>query len=88
MNDCDPTGTNDGLVERTAYVKLSELFDLQGGIMHDLFQIKRYLLNQVDVKVKLYRATPVFCLSSAEAGADYKVDIVNVCLLARKITQQ
>ena len=85
MNDCDPTGTNDGLVERTAYVKLSELFDLQGGIMHDLFQIKRYLLNQVDVKVKLYRATPVFCLSSAEAGADYKVDTVNVCLLARKI---
>ena len=85
MNDCDSNGNNDGLVERAVYISLSKLFDLQGGIIHDLFQIKRYLLNQADVKVKLYRATPAFCLSSAEASADYKVDIVDVCLLARKI---
>ena len=71
--------------KRAVNISLSKLFDLQGGIIHDLFQIKRYLLNQVDVKVKLYRATPAFCLCSAEASADYKVDTVDVCLLARKI---
>ena len=85
MNDCDTGGSNDGLVERAAYVSLSKFFDMQGGLHHDFFQMKRYLLNQVDVKVKLYRSTPAFCLLSETAGADYKIDITDVCLLARKV---
>ena len=47
--------------------------------------MKRYLLNQVDVKVKLYRTTPAFCVLSAMTGADFKIDITDVCLLARKV---
>ena len=42
--------------------------------------MKRYMLNQVDVKVKLYRTTPVFCLMSATSGADFKIDITNYLL--------
>lgn len=63
MNDCDTAGSNDGLVERTGYVALSKMLDLQGGLYHDFFQMKRYLLNQVDVKVKLYRSPTSFSLS-------------------------
>ena len=85
MDDCDTGGSNDGLVERAAYVSLSKLFDMQGGLYHDFFQMKRYLLNQVDVKVKLYRSTPAFCLLSETAGADFEIDITDVCLLARKV---
>ena len=85
MNDCDTAGSNDGLVERTAYIASSKFIDLQGGLYHDFFQMKRYLLNQVDVKVKLYRTTPAFCLLSAMPGADFKIDIVDACLLARKV---
>ena len=85
IDDCDIAGSNDGLVERTAYVSLSKFIDMQGGLYHDFFQMKRYLLNQVDVKVKLYRSTPAFCLLSAESGADFKIDISDTCLLARKI---
>ena len=64
MDDCDTAGSNDGLVERTVYIALSKFLDMQGGLYHDFFQMKRYLLNQVDVKVKLYRSTPAFCLLS------------------------
>ena len=85
MDDCDTTGSNDGLVERTGYIALSKFVDLQGGLYHDFFQMKRYLLNQVDVKVKLYRTTPAFCLLSETVGADFKIDITDVCLLARKV---
>ena len=85
MDDCDASGSNDGLVDRAQYIKLSKFLDLQGGIYHDLFQMKRYLLNQVDVKVKLYRSTPAFSLLSAMPGADFKIDITDICLLARKV---
>lgn len=85
MDDCNTAGSNDGLVERAGYIAVSKFLDLQGGLYHDLFQMKRYLLNQVDVKVKLYRTTPAFCLLSETAGADFKVDITDICLLARKV---
>ena len=85
MDDCDTGGNNDGLVERAGYIALSKFLDMQGGLYHDWFQMKRYLLNQVDVKVKLYRTTPAFSLLSETAGADFKIDITDICLLARKV---
>ena len=47
--------------------------------------MSRYLINQVDVKLKLYRTSPEFCLSSGDASPDYRIDIIDICLLARKI---
>ena len=44
-----------------------------------------YLLNQVDVKLKLYRSSPAFCLNSGDASPDYRIDIYDIYLLARKI---
>lgn len=85
ITDCDTAGANDGLVERTTYVALSKMLDLQGGLYHDFFQMKRYLLNQVDVKVKLYRSPTSFSLSSNMTSPDFKIDLVDVCLLVRKI---
>ena len=51
MTDCDTAGSSDGIVERTVYIAFSKFVDLQGDLYHDFFQMKRYLLNQVDVKV-------------------------------------
>ena len=85
MNDCDTAGGNDALVDRATYIASSKILDLQGGIFHNFFQMKRYLLNQVDVKVKLYRTPLAFCLSSTNPSADFKIDIVDICLLARKV---
>ena len=83
--DCDPEGANNGLYMRQKYIDGSISLDLQGPIYHSLFTIQRYLLNQVDVKLKLYRSSPAFCLSSGDASPNYKVQIIDVYLLARKV---
>ena len=44
-----------------------------------------YILYQVDVKLKLYRTSPAFCLNSGAASSDYQIDIQDIYLLARKI---
>ena len=83
--DTDPGGANSGLYARSKYTADSRFLDLQGPIYHDLFSMQRYLINQVDVKLKLYRSSPAFCLSSGEAKPDYQIEIQDIYLLARKI---
>ena len=56
----DPTGANNGLFLRAKYIALSRYLDLQGPIFHDLFSMSSYLINQVDVKLKLYRSNSAF----------------------------
>lgn len=83
--DCSAEGANNGLFLRAKYISESKTLDLQGPIYHSLFTINRYLLNQVDVKLKLYRSSPAFCLSSGDASPNYRIDIKDVYLLARKV---
>lgn len=61
------------------------MLDLQGPLFHDFFQLPRYMLNQVDVKLKLYRSSPAFCLLSGETDPGYKIEILDIYLLARKV---
>ena len=58
----DPSGTNNGLFERSKMIASSKRIDLQRPIFHDLFAMSRYLINQVDVKIKMYRSATNFCL--------------------------
>ena len=81
----DPGSTNYGLFRREKYTAGSKVLDLQGPIFHDLFNMSRYLLNQVDVKLRLNRTSPAFCLSSGEATPAYKIEILDVYMLVRKI---
>ena len=82
----DPSsGENNALYLRALYAAQSKTLDLQGPIFHDLFTLDRYLLNQVDVKLKLYRSSTAFCLLSGETTPDYAVDILDIYVLARKI---
>ena len=84
--DNDPAGGNQGLYHRAKYIAESKTLDLQGPIFHDLFSLSsRYLINQVDVKLKLYRSSPAFCLCSPDASPAYCIDILDIYLLAKKI---
>ncbi|MCG8049062.1 MAG: hypothetical protein JAY66_25835, partial [Candidatus Thiodiazotropha taylori] len=83
--DTDPSGANMGLFSRAKHTASSKLIDLQGPIFHDLFTMSRYLINQVDVKLKLYRSSPAFCLSSGETSPDYQIEIHDIYLLVRKV---
>ncbi|XP_053381864.1 uncharacterized protein F54H12.2-like [Mercenaria mercenaria] len=81
----DPGGAHKVLFERAKLIATSKALDLQGPIFHHLFSMTRYMLNQVDVKVKLYRSSPEFCLVSTESSPAFKVDIEDIYILARKI---
>lgn len=62
-----------------------KVIDLQGPIFHDLFSIERYLLNQVDVKIKLYRSPASFALLAADNSTEFKIDIEDIYVLVKKI---
>ena len=81
----DIAGANGGLYERASWIKKSQTLDLQGPIFHDLFSMDRYLLNQVDVKLKLYRSPVTFALLAKDASTSFKINIEDIYVLARKI---
>lgn len=83
--DTDPNGSNNGLFSRSKFITGSKSIDLQGPIFHDLFNMERYLLNQVDVKVKLYRSPVTFALMAADASVDFKIEIEDIYVLTKKV---
>ncbi|GFU51754.1 uncharacterized protein TNCV_1202901 [Trichonephila clavipes] len=58
--------SDDGLKKRTEFFKGSATADMIGCIHSDLFHQDRLLLNLVDLKIKLIRSKPGFCLQGSE----------------------
>ncbi|CAC5392261.1 unnamed protein product [Mytilus coruscus] len=81
----DSFDTNTGLYERKKLIGNSKSLDMEGMLFHDLFEMDRYLLNMVDVKLKLFRSKPSFCLMSSEDDADYDVVIEDIVVKVCKI---
>ena len=85
LDDVDFTnGDNTNGILRMAYIKESKVLDLQGPILHDLFQVTRYILNQVGIIIKFHRSRLDFCLLSNEAKK-YKIDIEEMALRVCKV---
>ena len=80
MDATSDTQGNSGLFSRSQFTTLSKSFDMEGPIYHDIFQMKRYILNQVDVQVRLYRSKSSFCLMSVVDKAEYHVSLEDVAL--------
>ena len=79
----DPyTTSNRALFNRHQYVKGSKEFDMSTKIFHDLFDVDRYLLNNVPICLKFYKNSPEFCLvsSNTDVGVRYKVKIMEASL--------
>ncbi|KAK3106937.1 hypothetical protein FSP39_003351 [Pinctada imbricata] len=74
------SGVNTGLFNRAKLIKLSRYVDLEGPIMHELFQLDRYILNQVGIQLKLYRTRPEFCLLTSTKTELYNVKLEDVIL--------
>lgn len=73
MDVNDPGGANTGLYSRAFFSKESSPFDLEGPLLEDVCRLDRFLLNGVDVNIKLYRQNPSFCLMSGEENPNYKI---------------
>ncbi|KAK2187695.1 hypothetical protein NP493_156g00009 [Ridgeia piscesae] len=76
--------TNDDLKQRRIHTNGSRIVDMMGRLHVDLFFQERYLLNGVDMKIRLVQCKGAFALMADGADADFKVCIVEAALFARK----
>ena len=71
--------------KRAAFTDRGATVDLIDRIHSDIFFQDRYLLNEVNVKVRLVRNKDSFCLMSGEANPTYKMKLIIAVLLVRKV---
>lgn len=88
----DPTqtaGENSGLKKRYELTKTSKTLDMIGPLHCDIFQQNRLLLNMVDLKIKMTRSKPDFCLMAKKEPAkplsNYKVILEHASIFMRKV---
>ena len=80
MNAVDPDeGANFGLIERWAWTRNGDAVELEGPIYVDIMQQERFLLNGVQLNIKLFPASDAFCLMSTHTDT-YTVDIIDAKL--------
>ena len=84
MDAANVDGGNAGLVERHRHIAESRVVDMVGRLHVDLFLQDKFLLNGVDVKIRLVRSKDAFSLMAGGAHTDYKVRIVEDILFPRK----
>ena len=75
---------NKGFLKRKGYVAGSRIVDMMGRLHVDLFFLQdRYLLNGVDVKIRLVQSKNAFSLMAGGDNPDYKISIDEAVLFAR-----
>ena len=75
---------NEGLKLRGAYTARSSEVDMIGRIHSDIFFQPRYMLNEVNTKIKLIRSKDAFCMMATGAQA-FTIKIVSAYMLIRKV---
>jgi hypothetical protein len=75
---------NNGLRKRAAYTSESNEVDMIGRIHSDIFFQERYMLNEVNTKIKLTRSKDAFCLMATGDQA-YQAQITSAALVIRKV---
>ena len=82
----DGPAANEGFVTRRENILRSRMVDMIGRLHVDLFLQDQFLINGVDVKIRLVRSKPAFALMAGGPNPDYKINIVNATLFAKKAT--
>ena len=85
MDVGNPDGPNSGFYSRAFFTKESKPFDLEGPVLEDVCRLNRFVLNGVDVNLKLYRQSPSFCLLAAEKNPNYKIVFEDVIFRACRV---
>ena len=85
MDSTTAEGGNTGMVERRRHMSESRVVDMMGRLHVDLFLQDRFLLNVVSVNIRLVRSKDDFSLKVDGQNPDYKVQIVDAVLFARKV---
>jgi hypothetical protein len=82
----DDADKNSGLVKRQTFAATSSDIDMIGRIHSDIFFQERYMLNEVNVRIKLIRSNDAFCLMSTGA-TQFKLVIMFASMLIRSQNQ-
>jgi hypothetical protein len=80
----DDDEKNSGLTQRAVFTSRSREVDLIGRIHSDIFFQSRYLLNEVNTKIKLTRSRDAFCIMAVGDQA-FKVKITAAAMIIRKV---
>jgi hypothetical protein len=83
-NDPSAADANKGLVKRSTFTAGGKEVDLVGRLHTDIFFQSRYMLNEVNTRIKLARSKDSFCLMTSEAE-QYRVKIVSASMRIRKV---
>ena len=75
---------NIALTKRTSFTAKSREVDMIGRIHSDIFFQQRYMLNEVNTRIKLIRSKDVFCLMGA-GDQTFKVKITAASIYIRKL---
>jgi hypothetical protein len=88
-HDDDPMDSikNMGAKNRIVRFAESKWVELMAPIHADLFMQERFLINQCDLRIELYRNSDRFCLQKfiAADGEQYYLDIKNMSLFMKKV---
>ncbi|GBN27373.1 Uncharacterized protein F54H12.2 [Araneus ventricosus] len=79
-----PAWVNEGFKKPASLIEKSKVIDLIGNLQSDIFYQDRLLLNVVDLKVKLIRSKPEFCLITP-ANGNYSVIFEHASSFVRKV---
>ncbi|XP_071097974.1 uncharacterized protein F54H12.2-like [Haliotis cracherodii] len=86
LESSNVTGSiNGGMSSRASYIADSKVLTMSGPIYEDIFDVNRYLLNEVDLTLKMYRSDPKFCLMSSVIDHEFKVQILDAYLQVCKV---
>lgn len=75
--------TNKGLKLRKNSLNVGKTLDMLGHLHCDVFNQERFLLNGVEMRLRLVRTTDAFCLMDPNNG-NHRITIVEASLLVRR----
>ncbi|XP_011684666.1 PREDICTED: uncharacterized protein F54H12.2-like [Wasmannia auropunctata] len=82
MDDSIEAGGNPALQRRANYIQSKRALDLIGHLHCDVFNQDKFLINGVEVRVRLVRSKDAFCLM--ETNSLSKIRILDASLLVRR----
>ncbi|XP_070170429.1 uncharacterized protein F54H12.2-like [Polyergus mexicanus] len=74
---------NSALVRRARYIRGGRALDLVGHLHCDVFNQDKFLINGVEVRLRLVRSKDSFCLMDSN-GSSSKIHILDASLLVRR----
>ena len=85
FDDATILGANAGLKARRLFTERSQSVDMEGRLHVDLLHQEKYLLNRVDLTVRMTRAPNAFSLMVGDDEENYKWVIEEAVLKLRKV---